>query len=263
MAEEKKNDEANDPISLLLEQALTQQRDEMMEIFSHILQCLPIESGASSSRSHFGGTLPFKLQVNFDIPVFEGQIDADALDKWLNLLEGYFSIHNFSNKEKITFALLKALHHVKHCWETWWEKSSREDSGIYGADPTWDFFVDAVKEQYYLVGNYEDQYMRWTTLWQERGQAVPNFTITFHTFHTKLGIKDFEWHLVLKYRGALHRYIQIEMDFLDISSLGAAYWYDVKIKHKFKHQNKWEFGSANPQQPKYGKDDPNKQSPEK
>jgi hypothetical protein len=111
----------------------------MMENFSHILQCLPIASDASSSSSHFGGTSPFKVQVNFDIPVFEGQIDADALDKWLNLLEGYFSVHNFSDKEKITFALLKALPHVKHWWETYWEQSSTEDSRIYGAEPTWDF----------------------------------------------------------------------------------------------------------------------------
>ena len=80
----------------------------MMDNFSHILQRLPIASGASSSSDHFGGTSPFKVQVNFDIPVFEGQIDAEALDKWLNLLEGYFSVHNFSDKEKITFALLKA-----------------------------------------------------------------------------------------------------------------------------------------------------------
>jgi hypothetical protein len=52
------------------------------------------------------------------------------------------------------------------------------------------------------------------------------------------------------------------MDFLDISSLGVAYRYAVKIEQKFKHQNKREFGSANPQQPKYDKDIPNKQSPE-
>jgi hypothetical protein len=83
--------------------------------------------------------------------------------------------------------------------------------------------LDAVKEQYYLVGNYEEQYMRWTTLWQERGQEVPEFINTFHTLGTKLGIKCYERHLVLKYRGALHRYIQTEMDFLGISSLGAAY----------------------------------------
>ena len=76
MAEEKKNDGADDPINLLLEQALMRQRDEMMENFAHILQRLLIASGASSSSGHFGGTPPFKVQVNFYIPVFEEQIDA-------------------------------------------------------------------------------------------------------------------------------------------------------------------------------------------
>jgi hypothetical protein len=207
----------------------------MMENFYHILQCLPIEIGASSSKNHFGKTSPFKVQVNFDIPIFEGQIDADAIDKWLNMLDSSFSVHHFFYREKITFALLKSLPHVKHWWENYWEKSFTEDSRIYGAEPTWDFFVDAVKENYYPLENYEDQYMRWTTLWQKRGQAVPEITNTFHTLHTKLGIKDSERHLVMKYCGALHRYIQTEMDFLDISSLGAAYRYAIKIEQKFKH----------------------------
>ena len=52
------------------------------------------------------------------------------------------------------------------------------------------------------------------------------------------------------------------MDFLDISSLSAAYRYAVKIEQKFKQQKKWELGSANPQQSKYDKDNPNKQSHE-
>jgi hypothetical protein len=120
--------------------------------------------------------------------------------------------------------------------------------------------VDVIKEQYYPVGNYEDQYMRWTTLRQERGQAVLKFTNAFHTLRTKLGIKESKRHLVLKYHKALHRYIQTEKDFLDISSLGAAYRYAVKIEQKFKHQNKRDFGSANPQQQKYDKEDPNNQS---
>jgi hypothetical protein len=51
MAEEKKNDGAEDPMNLLLEQALTPQRDEMMENFLHILQCLSIASGTYSSRA--------------------------------------------------------------------------------------------------------------------------------------------------------------------------------------------------------------------
>jgi hypothetical protein len=65
------------------------------EIFPH--PSTPVDkTGAYSSSDHFRGTSPFNVQVNFDIPVFEGQIYEDALEKWLNLLEGYFSIHNFS-----------------------------------------------------------------------------------------------------------------------------------------------------------------------
>jgi hypothetical protein len=104
----------------------------MMENFSHILQCLPIETRASSSSSHFGITLPFKVQVNFDIPVFEGQIDAEALEKWLTLLEGYFSVHIFFDGEKITFTLLKDLPHVTHWFKTYWEKSSTKEWNIWG-----------------------------------------------------------------------------------------------------------------------------------
>jgi hypothetical protein len=40
------------------------------------------------------------------------------------------------------------------------------------------------------------------------------------------------------------------------------YRYVVKIEHKFKQQNKREFGSANTQQPKYDKEGLNKQPPE-
>jgi len=114
MVEEKKDDGAKYSINLFLEQALARHRDEMMDNFAHILQRLPIAICTSSSSNHFGGTSPFKIQVNFDITIFEGQIDVDSLEKWLNLLEGYLSVQKFSDKEKITFALLKALPHVKH-----------------------------------------------------------------------------------------------------------------------------------------------------
>ena len=66
---------------------------------------------------HLAATLEvqplFKVQVNFDIPIFDGRIDTDAVDKWLNLLEGYFSVHDFFDWEKITFSLLKVAPHVK------------------------------------------------------------------------------------------------------------------------------------------------------
>jgi hypothetical protein len=84
----------------------------MMDNFAQILQRLPI-GGASASNNHYGGTTPFKVQVNFEIPIFDGQMDADIVDRWLNLLEGYFLVHEFSDREKIIFSLLKATPRVK------------------------------------------------------------------------------------------------------------------------------------------------------
>ena len=86
MVEEKKYEGAGDPIKSILEEALARQRDEMMNNFSQTLRRLPTTTDASTSSDHFRGMTPFKVQVNFGIPVFEGQIDADALEKWVNLL---------------------------------------------------------------------------------------------------------------------------------------------------------------------------------
>jgi hypothetical protein len=83
-----------------------------------------------------------------------------------------------------------------------------EEFGMFGSKPTWEYFIDVLKEQYYPVGNYNDQYMRWTTLRQERDQTVSELTKIFHTLRTKLGIKDSEQNLVIKYLGALYMYIQ-------------------------------------------------------
>ena len=69
-------------------------------------------------------------------------------------------------------------------------------------------------------------------------------TNLFHTLCTKLGIKYSEKHLVLKYRNCLHRCIQEEMEFLDVSSLGMEYRNAANIEQKFK-QKKRDFGSAN------------------
>jgi hypothetical protein len=98
----------------------------MMDSFTQILQRLTI--GDTSSLS--GGVALFKVQINFNIHIFEGQIDADV-DKWFNLLEGYFSINNISNRENITFALLKVIPYVIDWWEMFCEKKETEEPSLF------------------------------------------------------------------------------------------------------------------------------------
>jgi hypothetical protein len=102
---------------------------------------LPIGDTSSSS----GHATPFKVKVNFDIPLFEGLIDLDYVDKWLDLLKGYFLFHNFSDREKITFALLEVVPHVKDWWDTYFEKRAIDEPVIFTVTPTWDSFRGAIK----------------------------------------------------------------------------------------------------------------------
>jgi hypothetical protein len=61
---------------MFLEEALMQQRNEMMDSFAQILRQLTtgdtssLRGGDASSSS--GGVAPFKVQINFAIPLFEG-----------------------------------------------------------------------------------------------------------------------------------------------------------------------------------------------
>ena len=71
MAKEKKDEGVGDPIKILLEEAIEKKINVMMDKFSQILQLLPTYD-TSASNNHFGGATPFKVQVKFDILVFEG-----------------------------------------------------------------------------------------------------------------------------------------------------------------------------------------------
>jgi hypothetical protein len=99
----------------------------------------------------------------------------------------------------------------------------------FGSRPTWASFVNSLKEEFYPFGNYDDQYMRWKTMHYERDQTMPKYTNIFDTLCSKIGIIYYERHLILKYCNGLHRYIQVKMDFLDISLLGSAHRFIVKI----------------------------------
>lgn len=71
MVEEKKYEGVWYSFKILLEEAFKWQSNTMMDNFSQILQRMPT-GDASSSDSHCGDATLFKVEVNFDIPIFKG-----------------------------------------------------------------------------------------------------------------------------------------------------------------------------------------------
>ncbi len=107
MGEEKKDEGEGYPIKILLKEALRKKRNVKMDNFAQILQWFPTDN-ASTCNNHSRGATPFKVQVKFDIPIFEGKIDADAIYIWFNLLEGYFLFMIFTSGKRLISHLSKS-----------------------------------------------------------------------------------------------------------------------------------------------------------
>jgi hypothetical protein len=75
MAGEKKDDGTQDSFKKIIKEPLKQQRNDMMDSLAQILWRLPTGDTSSSNER----AAPFKIQINFDIPIFEGQIDVDVV----------------------------------------------------------------------------------------------------------------------------------------------------------------------------------------
>jgi hypothetical protein len=72
-------------------------------------------------------------------------IDADVVDKWLNLLEGFFPVHNFFDRENIYFSLFKVVPNVKDWQGTYSDQRGIEEFVIFAVAPTWDSLRDVIK----------------------------------------------------------------------------------------------------------------------
>ena len=167
--EKQQIDGMDESLKTMMEEALNKQCEEMMKQFSEILG--KREAQASPSNAKFGGQTPFKVQVNFDIPTFQGKIDVDAFDDWLSKLERYFCVNNFSDIEKITFSLLKAKNHVKLAWEAHLIAEENQEvqdehkfSMMFDGKPSWEEFVEHIKQEYYPEDTYEQKYIQWQLL---------------------------------------------------------------------------------------------------
>jgi hypothetical protein len=78
------------------------------------------------------------------------------LEKWLNLLEGYYSVQKNSNIENITFSLLKSIPCVKDWCKCNWKRHKKHESTKFGIGPIWEAFFESFKEEFYPISNYDD-----------------------------------------------------------------------------------------------------------
>jgi hypothetical protein len=88
------------------------------------------------------------------------------LNQWLQQLEVYFSVHEVSGAQRISFAHLKLEGHAL----TWWESDAI--ARRLGNEPPmidWEVFKDMIKSHFYPIGYEEEQKISWLYLRQRQG----------------------------------------------------------------------------------------------
>nr|CAD1817848.1 unnamed protein product [Ananas comosus var. bracteatus] len=58
------------------------------------------DDGNIASSFAKGRSQPFKVEAKIEIPNYDGVVDVEILDAWLDLVETYFDLYNYSNAEK-------------------------------------------------------------------------------------------------------------------------------------------------------------------
>jgi hypothetical protein len=147
-----------------------------------------------------------KLDIKFELPIYNGEVNAEKLDNWIRQIEVYCRIQKIQDDEtKIQLASLR----LDSATLIWWESKTQEDMKKHGKILiSWNDFIVAIKKQFYPLAYKQKATMEWKNFRQAKGQSVQSFTQEFRRRALVLGVDLSSQETLLKYIGALHSYLR-------------------------------------------------------
>ena len=126
----------------------------------------------NTGKSHF-----LKLDVKFEFPIFNGEVNAEKLDNWIRKLELYLRIQNLQDDDtKIQLASLR----MEGASLVWWEAKTKEEIKKHGKIIiSWSDFITTIKQKFYPLAHMQKAIMNWYKFTQLKGQNVQEYTQEF------------------------------------------------------------------------------------
>ena len=136
-------------------------------------------SSSSSSSSTSSKHLPnghgknplqipsLKLDIKFELPLYNGEVNAEKLDNWIRQIEVYSRIQKIQDDEtKIQLASLR----LDGSTLIWWESKTQEEMKKNGNFfLSWNDFIIEIKKQFYPLAYKQKETMEWQNFRQARG----------------------------------------------------------------------------------------------
>ena len=95
----------------------------------------------------FGKKPLLKIDIKFELPIYNGEVNAKKLENWVRQLEVYFKIQNLQDDDtKIQLASLR----LEGATLVWWEAKTQDEIKKHGMISfSWSNFIVAIKSQFY------------------------------------------------------------------------------------------------------------------
>ena len=66
-----------------------------------------------AQRAHMA---PIKVDAKIELPVYNGEINGEKVDEWLDQLESYYALYEYDDAQRLAFARLKLVSHTLVWW---------------------------------------------------------------------------------------------------------------------------------------------------
>jgi hypothetical protein len=119
----------------------------------------------ASHKSSFKKPL-LKLDVKFDLPMFNGDANLEKLDNWIRQVEVYFPLQQIYEEEvKVQLASLQ----LEDTALIWWEIKLYDIIKCGNHLSSWSEFKSTIRKQFYPLVYLPKAMMEWKTLRQSKG----------------------------------------------------------------------------------------------
>jgi hypothetical protein len=109
-----------------------------------------------------------KLDIKFELPLYNGEVNVEKLDNWIRQIEVYCRIQRIQDDEtKIQLASLR----LDSAALIWWEAKTQEDMKKHSKVlSSWNDFIVAIKRQFYPLAYMQKAIMDWKNFRQAKGK---------------------------------------------------------------------------------------------
>jgi hypothetical protein len=147
-----------------------------------------------------------KLDVKFELPIYDGEVNAEKLDNWIRQMEVYCSVQQIKDEAtQIKLASLRLAGTTLIWWQSKLQKGTQNVGNVF---PSWKDFISALRKQFYPLGYKEKAIIEWQSLKLRKGQTVQEYTDGFRKMALMLDIPLQTQETLMKYIGGLPAHIR-------------------------------------------------------